>query len=177
MPCNGLGHEFLERRLQLSAAGRPGQFLVVPRGRNAGGLVDDHDIVVEVHDPHLTGVGRCRRGHFQHLHHLSLLEPPGGVGADVAVDEHAARPHQLLGVRPAGTLQPAAQERGQRPTAVGGGDVVRGSGERFHDEGCRGVASIVAHAGRPTRVLDPIFRGFTLCGEVTRPQPPHLSAS
>ena len=46
----------LWERLGLPAAGRPGEFLVVPRGRQARRLLDHHHVVVHVDHPDVVGL-------------------------------------------------------------------------------------------------------------------------
>jgi hypothetical protein len=134
---DGVGHHFVERRLHLPPPRRPGEFLGVPRGGDAGRLVHHHDLIVEMDDPHIVGLRWRGRGRGEHLHHLAILEPPRRVGADVAVDHHPPRPHQLLHLRPA---RRAGVSRGHlgteksrdRLAAFGGGDMMNGSGRGFH---------------------------------------------
>ena len=157
MLTNRLGHKFLERRLDLPPTGGPAQLLVMPRRRQAGGLVDHDHVVVKMHDSHVPRSRRLRGGRLEDLHHLPILEPAGRVGADVAVDQHMPRSHERLHVRPARRGQPAAEESGNREARFGGG----------HVEDC-------AWMGFHEAMLDRFSRGFTLCGEVVRQKPPRF---
>ena len=67
-----------------------------------------------------SAFGARRRPRLEHLHHLALLQPPGHVGADVAVDHHVPRPHQLLHAAPAGIVELRPEKRRERLPLLGG---------------------------------------------------------
>lgn len=85
-----LRHEFVERRLELTAPRRPAGLLVMPRRGDTRRLLDHDHVVVEVHDPDVVGPRGSRRRDVEDLHHVALLQAAGGIGAQVAVDEHVA---------------------------------------------------------------------------------------
>lgn len=128
-----LRHEFVERRLELTAPRRPAGLLVMPRRGDTRRLLDDDHVVVEVHDPDVVGPRGSRRRDVEDLHHVALLQAAGGIGAQVAVDEHVASPHELLHVRPARRREPIPEERGDRAAGLRRGDVMRGAGLLFHE--------------------------------------------
>ena len=132
-----VGYHFVERRLHLPPPRRPGKLLGVPRGGDAGRLVHHHDLIVEIHNPHVVGLRRRGRRRGEHLHHLAVLQPTRRVGADVAMDHYPSRPHELLHLRPACGArvtrgQLGAEKGRDRLATVGGGDMMNGAGRGFH---------------------------------------------
>ena len=154
-PGDRLGHEFLERRLKLPAAGGPAPLLVVTGACHSRWLVDHHDRLVEMDDSDIARRGRPRRGILEHLDNLARLKPAAGVGADVAVNQDPPATNELLHLRPACGVDPAAQKCSQGLAAIGGDNVVDGAVEGLH-----------------VGLLDRFFPGFTLSVKVAGDETP-----
>ena len=88
MAADRIGHQLLEGGLHLPTPRRPRGLLVVPRRVHACRLLDHHHVVIDVHDGHVVRLGERRGRHLEHLDDLARLQPPGRVGADVAMHEH-----------------------------------------------------------------------------------------
>jgi adenylosuccinate synthase len=188
-----IGQHLVQRRLHLSPASRPGRLFMVARRSDARGLVDDHDILIEVDDPYILRPGRRGGGVVEYFHHVARFEPPGRVGAEIAMNGHVSRPHELLDGGPACPLQTAAKVGGERLPDVFGLNVMQCSAAGLHRRsgwlsgaGARqlrqtstrhpcirrllGAARLGCSRVRRA-ILDRISHGFRLCGEVPR-QPP-----
>jgi len=118
---------------------------MVPGRRDAGGLLDYHDVVVEMDDPHVPRSRRFWSSRLEHLHHFANLQPAGDVGGNVAVDEHMAAEHEFLDSRPGRMAELGPEEGCERRARGFGGDVEDGPRLGFH-----------------TATLDLFYSGFTL---------------
>jgi hypothetical protein len=127
-----VGHHLVERGLHLPPAGRPRLLFGMARGGDARRLLDHHHLVVEVHDADVVGLRGRGGGSIEHLHHLALLQPPGHIGADVAVNHHVPRANELLHAAPARPAELRPQECRERLPLLGGRHVMHLARSLFH---------------------------------------------
>lgn len=94
------------------------QFLAVPHGRQARGLVHDNDVVVQVADSDFSR-GTLMPSHRRRADGDALAsgEPAAGVGADGAVHLDPAGAYQLPRCV-AGQTQPLPEQGTERPTGL-----------------------------------------------------------
>jgi len=129
---NGLGHHLVERGLNLPTPRRPAEFFGVSRGRHAGGFIDHHDLIIQMHNPHIVSLWRWCCGHRQNLDDLSFFQPAGNISAHIAMDQHMPRPHEFLHGRPTRALGVNTQKSCNRLPPIGGRDMMDCSWAWFH---------------------------------------------
>jgi hypothetical protein len=95
-----VGQELFERRLQLSAALRELSFFKVADARNAGRLLDNDQVSVNVDQPQIFAANRFRQRFLPDFQHIAGGNASCRIEAEVAVDLDATSGDELPRVSP-----------------------------------------------------------------------------